>query len=1315
MIIDMNLQTFLLGIQYMCIIGVFAESVVIVKRWKNNLHLYLFLSCIAAFLNEVGYLLELTSETKAEVILALKFSYLGRVWYAFFLFLFVAELTRTKVTRVIKYLLVLIHAGTYGAILTITNHRLYYTEIEIQTDGMFLSIAHGNGILHHLHMCLQIVYILSGMYWLFRAYCKERSGRSRKRILTVMIAMLIQSIFFIIQMVGIPGLTDYYDVTMQGYFIGTILMLVAIFSFDLLGTTDIAKEFVIDRISEGVIAVDNDGVVQYYNAQAAKIYPLLGVEGADTEEVLSDINNTVQAGTTISIGERIYTPKVNTLLYGKESLGKIYMLLDDTEHYRYMEELEKQKEIADNANEAKSRFLANMSHEIRTPINAVLGFDEMILRETKEKSIRNYATDIMSAGRTLLSLVNDILDLSKVEAEKMEIIPVQYELSSLINDLNNMIKDRAAKKGLKFNVDVNVHIPHLLIGDEIRIRQCVMNLLTNAVKYTEKGSVTMTIDFTEVKDDKICLFFSVEDTGIGMKQEDMEKLFSPYKRMEEKRNRLVEGTGLGMGITRGLLELMGSTLNVQSEYGKGTIVSFAVSQKVVSHDEVGDYAHRFSEANIGETVYRELFHAPNARILVVDDSEVNLTVMHNLLKKTEICIDTALSGKDAIELAKTNEYDAAFIDHMMQDMDGVETLMAFRNTEKNRKTPAVALTANAILGARQMYLDSGFTDYLSKPVDGMKLERMLLELLPKEKIEKSSISEADIQHGRVLEKAKILVIDDDETVCALVKTVLEPLYDISVGVAREDAVGLARNISPELIILDIHLGDSNGFDVMQELKNDNHTSDIPVLLITGDSDIVSEENGFRGGASDYIRKPFVPDVLKQRVKRIIDLYRYQRSIEEEVEKQTNRSKRLTREMMLALSKTVDTKDHYTDGHSRRVAVLCAEIGRRLAKNDREQIKLFEIGLLHDIGKIGVHEDIIHKSCDLSDNEFETVKAHTVKGYDILKEITDMPGLCEGARWHHERFDGTGYPDGLSGEDIPEVARIVCVADCYDAMTSTRTYSVPKKQEDVRAEILRCRGTWFDPRIADVMLAMIDEDIGYCMNENAKGNDIWKEYDRLWGDINGELLDIKTEQQRELPNVIYQILDIDADVGMNNCGTAEGYLSVLSVFHQTADEKIEEIAKLYREGDIENYTIKVHALKSSARIIGAEKLSRLAEKLEDAGKRNDVDYIKEHTKKLLAMYRSLDCELIVFDDEHKELPYIESDMLEEAYQTMIEIAKSMDYGMLTGILDELKKYNTSTSDKERIRKIEKMLNALDWEGIRETASDAIRNMEGNNGQ
>ena len=300
---------------------------------------------------------------------------------------------------------------------------------------------------------------------------------------------------------------------------------------------------------------------------------------------------------------------------------------------------------------------------------------------------------------------------------------------------------------------------------------------------------------------------------------------------------------------------------------------------------------------------------------------------------------------------------------------------------------------------------------------------MLLRLIPEEKISRDVVTVNEQKNEAAYDRARILLVDDDESVCALVRSIMEGAYEMRECLSGSRAHSVAKEFSPDLIMLDIHLQDANGFNIMQELKDDEFTSSIPVLLLTGDNDTVTEENGFKSGAADYIRKPFVPDVLKQRVKRIIDLHRYQQTIEKEVDHQTRRSKRLSREMMLALSKTVDTKDHYTDGHSRRVAAICAEIGRRLGKSGREQVELYEIGLLHDIGKIGVHEDIIHKNSRLSDDEFLKIKEHTIKGYEILKEINDMPNLREGARWHHERYDGKGYPDGLAGDEIPVSARI----------------------------------------------------------------------------------------------------------------------------------------------------------------------------------------------------------------------------------------------------------------------------------------------------
>lgn len=433
-------------------------------------------------------------------------------------------------------------------------------------------------------------------------------------------------------------------------------------------------------------------------------------------------------------------------LKSNDEIGILYNSLvtsaDNTKEYieriQREQELKKDLAVAEAATKAKSAFLSNMSHEIRTPINAVLGLDEMILRESQEKETLQYALDIQNAGKSLLSLVNDILDFSKIEAGKMEIIPVEYDLSSTINDLVNMISKRAEDKGLELNVETDENLPHLLYGDEIRIKQCAINILTNAVKYTEKGSVNLSFSFEKLSNSEINLTIHVKDTGIGIKKEDLSKLFVAFQRIEEKRNRTIEGTGLGMNITQQLLNLMGTSLQVESEYGKGSDFYFTVKQQVVNWESIGNFADSYKkyQENTLKKKSDGLFTAPNANVLVVDDTPLNLTVIRGLLKRTKINVETAESGAKTLSLVTQKKYDVIFIDHRMPVMDGIETLQAMKtlNGNLNQKTPCIALTANAVSGAREMYLQAGFTDYLTKPVDSVKLEKMLIEYLPKEKV-----------------------------------------------------------------------------------------------------------------------------------------------------------------------------------------------------------------------------------------------------------------------------------------------------------------------------------------------------------------------------------------------------------------------------------------------------------------------------------------------------------------------------------------------------------------------------------------------------
>lgn len=935
-----------LSIQVFSIIVLFSECWVVFKNWKGTLHAWLFLGCVSTLVNNIGYLMELLARTEEAYFTALKLSYLGRIWISFALFFFIVTLVHAHIIPLIKITFALINVATYIVVVTNEITGLYYRSMRFFMNGQFPVLDHVNGIWHHLWNVVLLLQIASGLYLLCSARHKEKNPIANKRLLMVILAVLTQSAFLIVEIFNLVPVTRVYDVTMLSFPIAAGFMFIAIFKYRLLDTETVAREYVIDELSEGIIAVDEHGRVSYYNKPAVTLFPALTKNAGEVVELFK---KAIEIHEPIRLGDRIYSPEENELNFDGMSAGMLYALRDDTEHYRYMSELEEAKQAADMANKAKSSFLANMSHEIRTPINAVLGMDEMILRESREKDTISYASDIMAAGRTLLSLINDILDFSKIEEGRMEILPTQYELSSVINDLVNMIRDRAEKKGLKLLIDVDTQVPHLLYGDEIRIRQIVLNLLTNAVKYTKAGEVCLSVSFqkgVDKTDSEILLRFRVADTGIGMKEEDMEKLFSPFSRIEEERNRNIEGTGLGMSIVRELLALMDSHLDVKSVYGEGSEFAFEIKQKVMDWEPMGDVSVRFRERSEENGIYQELFHAPDAWVLVVDDTEVNLQVIRNLLKKTQVQIDTALSGEEALQKHKHRKYDVVFIDHMMPDMDGIEVLQRMKeqnkfaeNGDAGDQTASqavyIALTANAISGAREMYLKAGFEDYLSKPVDGRHLEEMLKKYLPKEKI-------------------------------------------------------------------------------------------------------------------------------------------------------------LT--------------------------------------------------------------------------------------------LSESPG-----------------------------------------------------EEPVGAEEV-------------------------------------------------------------LPEWLRAIAALNIGEGMEKCGSRESYLSVLTTFHRTASQKADEIEKLYEDGDLKNYTIKVHALKSSARIIGAGKLSEMAKELEMTGIEGDETLIRKKTENLLREYREFDQKLTPLDDAGDNLKELSPDMQKEAFRTIGEIAECMDFGMMEDLIRDLKAYRLSFREKNALDEIEKRLMELDWNGI-----------------
>lgn len=454
------------------------------------------------------------------------------------------------------------------------------------------------------------------------------------------------------------------------------------------------------------------------------------------------------------------------------------------------EEAEKAKEIAQQANRAKSDFLANMSHEIRTPINAVLGMDEMILRESTDSKILEYAADIKQAGSMLLSLINDILDFSKIESGKMDIIPVDYDLGVLLSDTIDMFRSRVEEKKLQLELNIEPNTPVHLRGDEVRIRQVITNILSNAIKYTPAGKVILTVAGKKVSEGTVQLYVSVKDTGIGIKKDDIGRLFDSFQRVDESRNRNIEGTGLGLSITMCLLNLMGSRMEVDSTYGEGSDFYFYLEQKQLDDEVIGEDIQKYDENEKGKIcISTEQFYAPDAKILVVDDNEMNLKVFLGLLKNHGMQIDTAMSGKECLARMEKHAYHMIFMDHLMPEMDGVETLRRIRELKTNQSKDAVIiiLTANAVSGAREMFLKEGFADYLSKPVIAEKLEKMIQKYLPAELLrndlgQKDEIpvtsaehdNDAQSENGLVdWKKGRLLCMEDEDFYREILQTFLD--------------------------------------------------------------------------------------------------------------------------------------------------------------------------------------------------------------------------------------------------------------------------------------------------------------------------------------------------------------------------------------------------------------------------------------------------------------------------------------------------------------------------------------------------------------
>lgn len=691
------------------------------------------------FLQSMGYVMFLCSKSQGSAIVSIKFQFLGTVYVSSFLMFFAIRFCRKQIAAIYKSAILGIDLFLALLIFCFPQINLYFKNIDLFTRpgwSSYMKLEVGKWFyIGHLFAMVQIIY---GIYVIYKNLRQEKDKKALQRYGWLLGALSLATLGLLQESLMVIRHGE-YDLAPLCVGICVSLFFAAEYKKIIYDIESIVDKSMLQNMDSAIVIADNKYAFVKANTAAEEIFPSLRhcyVGGPLPLEVSSNMWDN-QGVTEYKLHDEIYNVSVTDINYNNDIVGHIMYFMNITEERRKLDEMKKLKEDADQANIAKSDFLARMSHEIRTPINSILGMNEMILRESKSREIRSYAQDVMNAGKSLLSIVNDILDSSKIESGKMQIINAKYDLSSLLNDVINMFSVKAEEKYLKFYVEVNPELPNSLYGDDVRIKQIFVNLLGNAIKYTEKGSVTLLVDGS-VNRDWVTLRVQVKDTGIGIREEDQKKLCGAFERVDLNRNRSVEGTGLGLNITKNLLQMMNSELQLTSVYGEGSNFHFELLQRISNGEKIGDFRKRMENSQ-QESKYHAAFCAPEAKVLVVDDNAMNRSVFRNLVKQTKVQVTDVDSGMAALREVEEKHYDLIFLDHMMPEMDGVETFRHMKEMENNqcKDTPIIMLTANAVLGAREEYLREGFHDFLSKPIEPAKLEKLIQKYLPEELLQEA--------------------------------------------------------------------------------------------------------------------------------------------------------------------------------------------------------------------------------------------------------------------------------------------------------------------------------------------------------------------------------------------------------------------------------------------------------------------------------------------------------------------------------------------------------------------------------------------------
>lgn len=727
----------------MCLIFV-ALMLLLSGEGAREQKLLIFIMC-GSLVQNVGYLLEITAPNVEAAITAIKVENVGSAFaplcYCWFIYIY-------SYTAPPKTLLRTITAVSFFMLPAVffNWNNMYYSEVQwLENEDGFHYVSLSYGPLYAIFMVTRILipYVLcvSTLGRAIRFKTDRAVNRQYKTIFAISSLPMLMLVVYVLK------LTAVFDLTPATMAISMASVVIVIWSRRNYDFRHLAAERVLESLGDGVIALDDHERLISYNHAAARIFPgLSSHKMGENIRVVEDFREELlgeNVSQSFSANEHYYEchSKHITDENGKK-LGCVILILDMTATNAYIDEIKRVRHQAEKANVAKSEFLANMSHEIRTPMNAIIGLNDLIMEECKSPQIYAHSKDVQSAAKNLLAIINDILDLSKVEAGKMELVYTDYHLKTVMDEVVSMMDMAASKRGLIMKYECDSELPCCYSGDEGRIKQIMINIINNAIKFTKEGYVRVSVTGKPSgAEDEELLTFCVEDTGCGIREKDLNKIFEDFRQVDSKRNRSVEGTGLGLAIVKHLVELMNGTINVESVYGEGTAVSITIPQKIVDRRTINE----LPELAPDEADTAESFTACGVKALIVDDNVINRKVARGFLKSYSLDITEAGSGQEAIDLVRENRYDMIFMDHMMPVMDGIEaTEIIRRDCGENGTAPViVALTANVMEGMRERFLSSGFHDFIAKPLDRKELGQLLTRWIPEERRQTVSVGEEE--------------------------------------------------------------------------------------------------------------------------------------------------------------------------------------------------------------------------------------------------------------------------------------------------------------------------------------------------------------------------------------------------------------------------------------------------------------------------------------------------------------------------------------------------------------------------------------------